>query len=208
VCSSDLSVEEWYELGNKKYEKKFIFDQYQITEWYENGFISKKYTLINDKIEGMYNELHVNGKLKTIKYFKNGLLNGTSTEWHINGNKRLETEYLNGKIIEKYKKIYKDNKEIVPIKIIKLRSISTYNRVPFLIPTISPQIIKPLVNNPVRKTSSNLYDKYKDSQNFLNEITNKKNIEKTNPTHYGVRKSSTIISGLLLFDDKKYIEIN
>ena len=50
--------------------------------------------------------------------------------------------------------------------------------------------------------------KYKDSKNFLHEITNKKNLEKTNPIHYGVRKSSTIISGLLLFHDKKYVEIN
>jgi antitoxin component YwqK of YwqJK toxin-antitoxin module len=135
------SVEEWYETGVKKYEKKFLYDNYKITEWYESGKIMKHYVIIFDKIDGIYTEWWVNGNLKTIKQYNNGLLNGLCAEWHINGNKRFETEYANGKIIEKYKKIYKNNEEIVLTKDIKLRSISSFKGY--------SRIIKPL-SLPVR----------------------------------------------------------
>ena len=102
------SVEEWYEFGIKKHEKKFKDNHYEIIDWYENGKIMKQYIIISDKIDGIYTEWYVNGKLKTIKEYHNGVLHGLCTEWFINGNKRLETEYNNGKIVEKYKKIYKN----------------------------------------------------------------------------------------------------
>jgi antitoxin component YwqK of YwqJK toxin-antitoxin module len=205
------SIEEWYENEIPKFTQKFIYNNYQITEWYENGSLMKQYHSMDDKIDGIYTEWYVNGNLKTIKQYNNGILNGLCTEWHINGNKRLETEYENGKIIEKYKKIYKNNQEIIPNRSIKLSSIKS-TRLNFdykkIIPFINLPIKDSLIKKEIKRSSSvNLYDKYKDTDTIINEIKNKKELIKTNSVHYNIRKNISDRLQLKLYDNK-YLEIN
>jgi len=205
------SIEEWYENEVPKFLKKFIYNNYQITEWYENGNMMKQYYTINNKIDGFYTEWYVNSKLKTIKQYNIGLLNGLCIEWHINGNKRLETEYKNGKIIEKYKKIYKDNQEIVTTRNIKLTSIRK-NKLNYNYKKIQLPVNVPINNISIKKDvpsalSLNLYDKYKDTNNIINEIKNKKELIKTNSIHFNIRNSISNRLQLKL-NDNKYIEIN
>lgn len=205
------SIEEWYENEVPKFLKKFIYNNYQITEWYENGNIMKQYYTMDNKIDGIYTEWHVNGNLKTIKQYNKGLLNGTCTEWHINGNKRLETEYNNGKIIEKYKKIYKDNKEIVTTRSIKLTSIKhtklDFNHKKIILPEHLPIKNSSIKKEVKRSSPVNLYDKYKDTNNIISEIKNKKELIKTNSVHFNIRNSISNKIQLKL-NDSKYIEIN
>jgi competence CoiA-like predicted nuclease len=74
---------------------------------------------------------------------------------------------------------------------------------------IKSPVIIPIKNIQFKRNAptQNLYDKYKNSYNVINEIKDKKELIKTNSVHYNVRNS---ISGRLQlkFDDKKYIEIN
>jgi antitoxin component YwqK of YwqJK toxin-antitoxin module len=199
-------IEQWFDNGWKKFEKKFENDSYKIQEWYENGNKMKDYYLKGDKIDGIYTDYYINSKLKSIKQYNNGLLNGICSEWNIHGNITLESEFSNGNIVEKYKKIYKNNQEITVKRNIKLKSIytkqdNTYKKI--------PPVIIPIKNISFKRTvpTVNLYDKYKNSNNIINEIKDKKELIKTNPVHYNVRNS---ISGRLQlkFDEKKYLEIN
>jgi hypothetical protein len=136
-----------------------------------------------------------------------GLLNGICSEFNINGSITLESEYHNGKILEKFKKIYKNNIEIPLTKSIKLKSIFIVHNNFFK--KIKSPIIIPIKNISSKRTkpTQNLYDKYKNSNNVINEIKDKKELIKTNSVYYNVRNS--ISDRLQLkFDDKKYIEIN
>jgi antitoxin component YwqK of YwqJK toxin-antitoxin module len=200
------SIEEWYENTNKKIEKKYILNNYTVTEWYENGIIKVKYILVDNKIDGIYTEWYVNGNLKTIKQYNNGLLNGTCSEWYINGYKKLETEYDNDKIIEKYKKIYKNNQEILLTRSIKLSSLTNiYNNNKTIIPSMIP--INSIKNNLVKLNTVNLYDKYNNKDNIIDEIKQKKELIKTNQVHFNVRNSISNRLELKL-NDNKYKVIN
>jgi antitoxin component YwqK of YwqJK toxin-antitoxin module len=200
------TIERWLENGIKKFEKNYNEGEYYITEWHDNGIIMKQYILINDKIDGIYSEWYVNGKFKTIKEYNHGILNGNCSEWYINGNKRLETEYDNGIIVQKYKKLYKDNEEILTLPNLKINSITThskFNNYKEIVP-----LIIPIQNNPIRSKSTNLYDKY-NNDSIIDEIKNKKELIKTNSVHYSVRKN--ISNRKLLTNslhDNKYMEIN
>jgi antitoxin component YwqK of YwqJK toxin-antitoxin module len=201
------TIEQWYDIGNKKFEQVFNINEYKIKYWFLNGKLMKEYSLIDDKKNGKYSEYYVNGNVKIYRYYNNGILDGICNEWFMNGNKKIDTEYSNGRLIEKYKKIYKNNQEIPLSRSIKLKSNININ---LNFKFNHTKIKLPIINTPIRKPSefNNLYDKYKDTNIIYNEIKDKKELKKTNIIHYDIKKSVKFNDINLILDDKKFVEIN
>jgi len=203
------TVERWLDNGIKKFEKNYNDGEYYITEWHDNGILMKQYILVDNKLDGIYTEWYVNGKFKIIKQYKNGVLHGHCSEWYINGNKRLETEYTNGIIVQKYKKLFKNNEEIIRTPNLKINSIISQMKFNIRSKKLLEPLVIPIKNNPIRSTSPNLYDKYNNNITVIDEIKNKKELIKTNSIHYSIRRNISnrklLINSL---DDNKYMEIN
>ena len=53
-------------------------------EYYDNGNISKKYELINGKIDGVYKEYYLNENLKKVSYYSNGVLKDSLVNYYDN----------------------------------------------------------------------------------------------------------------------------
>jgi antitoxin component YwqK of YwqJK toxin-antitoxin module len=64
---------------------------------YNDGKIMRRYTTVDDKIEGQMQEFYPDGKLKIERFFQNGLQTGRATVYYPDG-KIKETQYFdNGK---------------------------------------------------------------------------------------------------------------
>ena len=82
----------------------------------------KKYKEVNyvhEKMEGLYQKWHENGKKYIVVNYINDKKEGLYQEWHNNGKIALEVNYINNKIEGLYKKLDKyGNLEIIVIVII------------------------------------------------------------------------------------------
>jgi len=90
--SSDTnpSLELWHPDNTAK-GMELIFD------YYSNGKRSLKYTVLNGKLEGLYEELWRNGNLKYTGNYNSGKKHGTFISYDIDGNETQKKFYENGK---------------------------------------------------------------------------------------------------------------
>ena len=63
------------------------------TEWYENGQKRYEKTIKDGEIDGLWTNWYINGQKMTERTFEDGELDGLWTEWYENGQKRYEKTY-------------------------------------------------------------------------------------------------------------------
>ena len=91
---------------------QFIIDEEDSTysNYYENGQIRSKYTVIDGKGEGEYLEYFKNGNLRIKTFYVKGKINGYKFDYFENGNLMAKTYCVDGKIDGTRLQYYNDGK--------------------------------------------------------------------------------------------------
>ena len=77
--------------------------------WGKNNTLSSEYTYKNGKRDGKHIQYHDDGKkIKMVRYYKNGQLDGLCREWWSNGKLYDEFYYKNGELDGTYVSWYED----------------------------------------------------------------------------------------------------
>lgn len=66
-----LTTKTWYENGTQSSLVNYETGERQ--SWYLSGQLAAVYTLKNDKLEGLYEEWHLDGRKKKTWFYKNGI---------------------------------------------------------------------------------------------------------------------------------------
>ena len=83
-------IDDAWQWNNMPYSGKII-------NYYINGTIMNKGTLVNGKLDGEYTTYFENGKIKSVSHYQNGILNGPAITYYTNGSLLFDGELINGK---------------------------------------------------------------------------------------------------------------
>ena len=87
-------------------------DTGELSEWYENEKIKKKYKYVNDRFNDVFREWYENGNKKEECNYDEGNKHGLCLEWFENGNRKSECNYDNGNKHGQCTEWYEDNEAL------------------------------------------------------------------------------------------------
>lgn len=100
--------------------------------YYTTGEVKEEYEIDNGKRNGLARSFYLDGKLKAIGFYKNGLPDSTYIHYYANGNKQVEGRYDNRGIENGEKKFYFESGELKQIEYLndkaKMIDYLTFNR--------------------------------------------------------------------------------
>jgi antitoxin component YwqK of YwqJK toxin-antitoxin module len=101
VCSCGEKDSETFFYKDGSVKEKIVVDSDNVLEgesYYENGVISARYRDVDGKLDGEQIKYYLNGKIKAILNYNNGVKNGEFFIYYESGMPLLKEYYVNGKL--------------------------------------------------------------------------------------------------------------
>ncbi len=91
----------------KTQRDQYAADNQQVTEFFADGGIRRRYTFVDGKYEGAYEVFYANGQLKLLEHFRDGRRHGPAARYDTNGTLLRRINYRDGRIRD-FAQFYRD----------------------------------------------------------------------------------------------------